>query len=239
MPLVYGIPREKLSSEGADMGSIEDIVTKISIWALPLLLAITLHELGHAWAADKLGDGTARALGRVSLNPIRHIDPLGTILVPLLLLVLGGFVFGWAKPVPVDARNLGSPRRDMALVAVAGPIANLILAAFWALMFKLSVSLIAAGNEWLGVPLNLMARVGIFLNIVLCVLNLLPIPPLDGSSLVSWLLPARAAEAYNSIAPFGLFILIALVASGYLGRIINPPINALMGIIVQVFSLRL
>ena len=221
------------------MGDINDLMVKISIWTLPALLAITLHEWGHAWASSRLGDPTARLLGRVSLNPIRHIDPIGTILMPLVLLMLGGFVFGWAKPVPVDERNLAAPRRDMALIAIAGPLANLVMAGGWVVVHLLSVSLVDSGIGWLGTPLQLMARVGIILNVVLCVLNLLPLPPLDGSALVAWGLPERMAAAYLQIAPYGLFLLIALVATGLLGRIMNPPIQALLGIFSALSGLRL
>lgn len=221
------------------MGDLNDLMVKISIWTLPVLLSITLHELGHAWAADKLGDPTARLLGRVSLNPIRHIDPVGTILVPLVLLLLGGFVFGWAKPVPVDERNLASPRRDMAFVALAGPSANLLMALGWAAMFVASERLVAGGHDWLGVPLQLMARVGIILNVVLAVFNMLPLPPLDGSALVAWVLPERLAVPYLSVAPYGLFLLIALVATGFLGRIVNPPIQALLGVFSSLLGWRI
>jgi Zn-dependent protease len=215
-----------------------ELMLKISVWTLPLLFAITLHELGHAWAADKLGDPTARLLGRVSLNPIRHIDPFGTILVPLLLLAIGGFVFGWAKPVPVDGRNLRHPQRDMALVAVAGPIANLVMALGWALVFKLSTGLLQSDMRWAGEPLRHMASVGIFLNVVLAVLNMLPLPPLDGGSVLSGFLPRSWADAFNQIAPYGLFILLALVATGMLSRIIGPPVNLLVGWVALLFGLR-
>jgi Zn-dependent protease len=221
------------------MGDISDIMARLSIFALPVLLAITLHEWGHAWSADKLGDSTARSLGRVSLNPIRHIDPFGTILVPAMLLMIGGFLFGWAKPVPVNPRYFKSPRRDMALVALAGPAANLLMAAGWALVYKGAVVLLAGGNEWLGIPLAMMARAGIYLNIVLCVLNMLPLPPLDGSAIVSWLLPEKLADAYNSIGPFGLFILLGLVAAGLLGPIMSGPIGVLMSTYDQIFGLGL
>ena len=221
------------------MGDINELMIKISIWTLPVLLSVTLHELGHAWAANRLGDPTARMLGRVSLNPIRHIDPIGTILVPLVLLLIGGFVFGWAKPVPVDTRNLASPRRDMAVIALAGPAANLLMALGWGLVHVASAHLMVNGLDWLGVPLQLMARVGIILNIVLCVFNMLPLPPLDGSALVAWALPDRMAAAYLQVAPYGLFLLIALVASGFLGRIVNPPIQALLGIFSSLLGLRL
>jgi Zn-dependent protease len=221
------------------MGDINELMLKISIWTLPVLLSITLHELGHAWASNKLGDPTARLLGRVSLNPIRHIDPVGTILVPLVLLLIGGFVFGWAKPVPVDTRNLAEPRRDMALIALAGPLANLLMALGWVGVYWLSQSLLASGHSWAGVPLQMMARVGIILNIVLAVFNMLPLPPLDGSALVAWVLPERYAAGYLQIAPYGLFLLLGLVATGLLGRIVNPPIQSLLGVFSALLGLRL
>ena len=220
------------------MGDLNDLMVKISIWTLPVLLAITLHEFGHAWVSDKLGDPTARLLGRVSLNPIRHIDPVGTILVPLMLLMIGGFIFGWAKPVPVDGRNLASPRRDHALIAVAGPLANLAMALGWVGIHLLAANLIASGQTWAGLPLVAMARAGIVINVALCVLNLLPLPPLDGSALVAWVLPERLARAYEQVAPFGLFILLGLVATGYLNRLINPPTSALLGFFWSLAGLR-
>lgn len=221
------------------MGDINDLMVKISIWTLPVLLSITLHEWGHAWASNRLGDPTARMLGRVSLNPIRHIDPIGTILVPLVLLMIGGFVFGWAKPVPVDTRNLANPRRDMAIIAMAGPLANLAMALGWVVVHAASVGLLDSGLAWLAVPLRLMARVGILLNVVLFVFNLLPLPPLDGSALVAWLLPERLAVSYNQMAPYGMFLLLGLVASGLLGRLVNPPIQAVLGVFSSLIGLRL
>ena len=220
------------------MGDINELMVKVSIWTLPVLLSITLHEWGHAWAADRLGDPTARLLGRVSLNPIRHIDPVGTILVPLILLLIGGFVFGWAKPVPVDTRNLAQPRRDMAAIAMAGPSANLAMAVGWVVVHMLSVSLMASGQTWIAVPLQQMARVGVILNVVLCVFNLLPLPPLDGSALVAWVLPPRLADSYLQIAPYGLFLLLGLVATGLQGRLVNPPIQALLGVFSGLTGVR-
>ena len=220
------------------MGDISDLMVKISIWTIPVLFAITLHEFGHAWASNKLGDPTARLLGRVSLNPIRHIDPVGTILVPLILLMIGGFVFGWARPVPVVARNLGQPRRDMALVAIAGPLANLAMAFGWVVVHMLAANLVAGGQAWAGLPLQLMARAGILINVALCVLNLLPLPPLDGSSIVAWLLPGKLAEAYTQIAPYGMFILLGLVATGMLTKLIGPPTQALLVFFFSLAGLR-
>ena len=220
------------------MGDINDLMVKISIWTLPVLLAITLHEWGHAWASNKLGDPTARMLGRVSLNPIRHIDPVGTILVPLMLLMIGGFVFGWAKPVPVDGRNLAEPRRDHALIAIAGPLANVAMAFGWVVVHLIAVKLIADGQTWLGAPLRLMARAGIVINVALCVLNLLPLPPLDGSALVAWVLPEQMANTYERLAPYGMFILLGLVASGLLGTIIDPPTRAMLGFFWSLAGLR-
>ena len=220
------------------MGDINQLMVKISIWTLPVLLAITLHEWGHAWASNRLGDPTARRLGRVSLNPIRHIDPVGTIFVPLMLLMIGGFVFGWAKPVPVDSRNLASPRRDNALIAAAGPLANLAMALGWVAVHLLAVSLMSSGMTWLAKPLMLMARAGIVINVALCVLNLLPLPPLDGSAMVAWILPERLAATYMEIAPYGMFILLGLVATGYLSKLVNPPVSALLGVFWSLAGLR-
>ena len=213
------------------------LIQDLSVIALPVLLAITLHEWGHAWAANKLGDPTARLLGRVSINPIRHVDPIGTILVPIVLYMLGGFLFGWAKPVPVDPRNLRRPQTDMMLVALAGPIMNLIMAAAWAATWKWSQFLIAHGNTWAGTPLEKMAKFGIYFNVVLCVFNMLPIPSLDGGNVLAGLLPRRIADAFNMLAPFGLFIVVGLIYFRLLGPIINPPLLWLLQTYISVFGL--
>ncbi|MFP5505207.1 MAG: site-2 protease family protein, partial [Gammaproteobacteria bacterium] len=176
---------------------------------------------------------TAEMLGRLSLNPIRHIDPVGTVLVPGILLFLGGFIFGWAKPVPVDARNLRNPKRDMAVVAAAGPLANLGMALIWALIAKIGLML-AAVSPWVSVPLILMGKVGIFLNLILMVLNLLPLPPLDGGRVLVGLLPDRYAVKLAAIEPYGFFILIGLLVTGYLGKIIGPPILTLERLLVAL-----
>lgn len=197
------------------------LIQIIAVWILPVLFAITLHEVAHGWVAHLLGDDTAANLGRLSFNPIRHIDPIGTILVPAILLAFGGFIFGWAKPVPVEWRNLKHPRRDMALVAFAGPLMNLIQAIIWAFVAKLGSFLVSTyGKSY--VAILYMGKAGIVINIALLVLNLLPIPPLDGSRVVAAMLPSRLAAYYDKIEPYGLLILLVLLASGVLGQLILP-----------------
>ncbi len=191
---------------------------QIAVWSLPVLLGITLHEAAHAWSASKLGDNTAKMLGRVSLNPIKHIDPIGTIAVPLVLVLLHSpFLFGWAKPVPVNWANLNNPRRDSALVAAAGPLANLIMALLWAIVAKIAISYGEDGHFFM-----LAAFAGIFINAVLMLLNLLPILPLDGGRITESLLPAKQAHAFSKTEPYGFFILIALLATGVLSMILSP-----------------
>ncbi len=193
----------------------------IAVWSLPVLFAITVHEVAHGWVARRFGDSTAYMLGRLTLNPIKHIDPIGTLLVPGLLLMMGGFIFGWAKPVPVAWENLRNPKRDMAIVALAGPVANLLMAILWALLMK--VGLLLGGQlDMLARPLVYMGAAGISINVMLMVLNLLPLPPLDGGRVMAGLLPERLANAYNRIEPFGFFILLGLLISGVLGYIMTP-----------------
>jgi len=165
-------------------------------------------------------------LGRLTLNPIKHIDPIGTIIVPGALLMLGGFIFGWAKPVPVDWRNLNNPKRDMAIVAAAGPLANLAMAIGWAIIAKIGL-LLTSVLPWASVPMILMGKIGIFLNLVLMVLNLLPIPPLDGGRVLTGLLPGRWAIMLAKVEPYGFFILLGLLMTGVLWKILGPPIFAL------------
>ncbi len=192
------------------MDSSLTIVQTIAVWALPVIFAITLHEVAHGWVARYLGDSTAHKLGRLSLNPLRHVDPVGTVLVPGMLLALGGgFLFGWAKPVPVDWRNFRKPRTDMALVAVAGPLSNLAMALCWGLLFKVALGTGAQEGIWYGMAL--MGRAGMMINISLMVLNLLPLPPLDGSRVLMGVLPPRAAFQYAKIERYGMIILILLV----------------------------
>lgn len=198
------------------------LLQKLSIWALPVIFAITLHEAAHGWMAEKLGDKTARMLGRVTLNPIKHIDPIGTILVPGLLLFFGGFLFGWAKAVPVTMQNLRNPRVDMAWVALAGPTANLIMAVLWALVLKAGYMLLASSPE-IGQFMIYSGIAGVSINIILLVLNLLPIPPLDGSRILSAFLPRKLAWQYNKLEPYGLFILLGLLFFGVLGPMLMGP----------------
>ena len=214
------------------------LIQKITIWALPLIFAITLHEVAHGYVASLFGDYTARLSGRLSINPIKHIDLVGTIIIPLLLLILHSpFVFGWAKPVPVDARNLHHPRRDMALVALAGPLANLFMALFWACIAKVGILLEYNENLWLGSPLYYMGFAGVMINIVLGVLNLIPLPPLDGAKILSGLLSPRAAYRFSMIEPYGFFILLLLLATGLLGLIMSPFISLFVNLIDQIFGL--
>lgn len=218
---------------------MEQIIQALSIWALPLLFAVTLHEVAHGYVAYWFGDYTAKLSGRLSLNPIKHIDLFGTIILPLLMLIASNFrfLFGWAKPVPVDARNLRHPRRDMALVAMAGPLANLIMAMLWGLIAKLGLLLLGTGNDWFGEPLTLMGQAGININILLAVLNILPIPPLDGGRVVSSLLPPRIAYRYNKIEPFGFLILLILLFTNALAYILTPLMQYLQGFIFAVLGL--
>lgn len=210
-------------------------LTILSIAALPILFAITLHEVAHGWVARSFGDRTAESQGRLSLNPIRHIDPIGTILVPIVLLWLGGFLFGWARPVPVNPRYLRNPRGNMVWVSAAGPAANLAMAIIWAFVMMVTqhVDLGVAG-----VWLQSMGAFGITINLLLAVFNMLPIPPLDGGQLLMNLLPrGPLTAALEAIYPWGLFIVLGLVATGMLSSVVSGPIAFLRGILVSTFGL--
>jgi len=207
-----------------------NLVQKIAIWIVPALLAITVHEVAHGWVASRLGDRTALMLGRLTLNPLRHVDPVGTILIPgMLLLLHAGFIFGYAKPVPVDWRNLHHPKRDMAVVAAAGPITNLLMAFGWALLIRVAYLLGDAGA-----PLLFMGVAGIFINSILMALNLLPLPPLDGGRVLTGLLPGRWAWNFSRIEPYGFFILIGLLVTGILGVIMWPVIELVWNALLPV-----
>ncbi|MDE0154396.1 MAG: site-2 protease family protein [Gammaproteobacteria bacterium] len=211
------------------------LAEKIVVAAIPIIFAITVHEVAHGWVAGKLGDPTARLAGRLTLNPVKHIDPLGTIVVPLVMIVLTPFAFGWAKPVPVDWRNLKQPRRDMALVAAAGPGANIVMLALWTLLLSVPF---AAGNA-VSYPSMLfieMAKVGIIINIVLIALNLLPLPPLDGSRIVTAFLSPAAARRYNALERWGLPILVVLIFTGVLEKILYPMVDFMLSVVSMVLG---
>lgn len=215
------------------------IIQKIVVMALPLVFAIVFHEVAHGWVADKLGDPTARKMGRLTLNPIAHIDLFGTIVMPLLLFVLtnGRMVFGYAKPVPINPYNFRDPKKGMALSSLAGPGVNLVMAMAFAVLLRLVLPF-AEGllprqiAEWFTTPTALMFGYGVIINVVLAVLNLVPIPPLDGSRIVYWLLPEEQGRAYYRLEPYGTMILLLLIGSGLLGRIIWPVIRPIVALLL-------
>lgn len=215
------------------------LVQIVAVYAIPVIFAITLHEAAHGYVAKHFGDLTAYSQGRVSLNPLRHIDPFGTIVLPIILLAVSklsggpGIIFGWAKPVPVNFSNLRHPKRDMLWVAAAGPLSNLAMALFWAGMVKLAIS---APESYFGRPLAMMGTAGVFINVIIMVLNLLPLPPLDGGRILVSLLPHRLAYAVARIEPYGLLILILLLFTGLLGDILWPIIVAMMTLVASVLG---
>jgi len=202
--------------------NIDAMIQGISIWAIPVLLAIILHEVAHGWVAFKLGDDTAYWLGRLTLNPIKHIDPIGTILIPIILLVIGApFLFGYAKPVPVNFRKLRNHNRDMILVALAGPVTNLLLALFSAALLYVTIHMLSS-FIWLAEPLALMCKASIMINMVLCIFNLIPLPPLDGGRVAVGLLPGRLSYQLSRVEPYGFVIIIVLLATGFFQTFIGP-----------------
>ena len=209
------------------------IIQKIAAYSLPIIFAITVHEAAHGYAAKYFGDMTAFHLKRISLNPLRHIDPLGTIILPALLFFLqAGFIFGWAKPVPVNFSNLRNPKKDMLWVALAGPGANLIMAILWTIVYSNQQLVPSIGQNFISV----MAVAGIQINIVLMVLNLLPLPPLDGGRVAVSLLPYPWSSKLAGLERYGFFILIFLLATGLLGAILSPLIRISQNIILTIFG---
>ncbi len=218
---------------------MDSLIATLAIWSLPVLLAITLHEAAHGYVARHFGDPTAHLAGRITLNPFKHIDPVGTVLVPGAILVLstlfgaGGILFGWAKPVPVDFGRLRNPKADMLWVAAAGPFMNLVMALAWAALFKITL----AGPETAySVALLRMADAGMQINAVLMLLNLLPIPPLDGGRIAVSLLPHQLAWQYARLEPFGFPILLLLLFTGILGQVLWPLMSAFRILLATLFG---
>lgn len=216
------------------------LVQTISIYALPVIFGITLHEAAHGYVAKHFGDMTAYVLGRVSLNPVRHIDPVGTIVVPLAILLVTswgagqGMLFGWAKPVPVNYHALRKPKRDMMWVAAAGPAANLAMALGWALTAKLALVM---PNNYFTDPLFLISQAGVTVNLVLMLLNLIPLLPLDGGRIVAGLLPTRMADQYARLEPWGFPILLALMFTNVLGIVLGPMVAGSLQLIANAFGM--
>ncbi len=208
------------------------LIQKIAVSALPIIFAITVHEAAHGYAAKYFGDLTAERMGRITLNPIKHIDLIGTILLPAMTLMLGGVLFGWAKPVPVNFANLRNPKKDMLWVAAAGPASNFVMAIFWALILSFSESMSATTAQFIGH----MSWVGISINLILMVLNLLPLPPLDGGRIAVSILPTDLAMKLAQVERYGFIILIVLLFTGVLGAIISPIINFFAQIILSIFA---
>lgn len=213
---------------------MEDFLRGVSIWALPVLFAVVLHEVAHGWVADRLGDNTARFMGRLTLNPVRHIDPVGTILIPLLLLLFHSpFLFGYARPVPINPRNLRNPRRDMVWVALAGPVTNLLLAVASAILLAI-VARLPEFMAWGAVPLANMAVASIIINLVLFIFNLLPIPPLDGGRVAVGLLPGPMAWQLSRLEPYGFFIIVGLLVIDVLPKLLGPFVSGFSKVLISL-----
>ena len=215
------------------MTDIAAIIQKVSYGAIPIIFAITVHEVAHGYVAKRLGDRTAEMMGRLTLNPVKHMDPIGTVVVPLLTLVFLGFPFGWAKPVPIAARNLRNPHKDMVWVALAGPGANLLMALFWALAAKVGMLL----PPTVGHFLLSMATVGMLANVFLAVLNLLPIPPLDGGRVVKGLVPPRFSHYFDTVEPFGILVVLALFSLGVLSQVLTVPVRHILSFLFRITGL--
>ena len=216
---------------------VREQLLQISLWILPVLVAVVFHEVAHGYVANWLGDDTARRAGRLTLNPLPHIDPIGSVVLPLLLLVTNaGFLFGWAKPVPVDFARLRQPKRDMVLVAAAGPLTNFALATAGALLFRAITAHATHGQdalfERLLFPVAMIAQRIVLMNVFLGVFNLIPIPPLDGGRVLAGLLPIDLARRFARIEPFGFLILLLLLMSHTLGLLVRRPIQLLLDVLL-------
>ncbi|MDR2874327.1 MAG: site-2 protease family protein [Methylobacillus sp.] len=207
-----------------------DPARKIAVSVLPVIFAITAHEAAHGYVARYFGDPTAASAGRITLNPLKHIDPVGTVLVPLLTMLAGGVLFGWAKPVPVNFNRLRDPKKDMLWVAAAGPGANLVMTIFWVILSKFAPFM----GEF-SLPLMLMSMIGIIINVALMVLNLLPLPPLDGGRIAVSLLPQPYAWQFAKLERFGFLILLVLLFTGILGKILWPIVDFVTQAISLIF----
>jgi len=228
------------------MGSpdhVGELIRQLALWSVPLLAAVIFHEVAHGVVALRLGDDTAQRAGRLTLNPLPHIDPIGTVLLPALLLVAGAPVFGYAKPVPVNYARLRDPRRSMVLVALAGPLTNLVLAATSAFVLRQLLAYLeplARGERpadvhfatLVLVPLATMAKISVLLNVVLAVFNLLPIPPLDGGRVLTGILPYAYARLVASLEPFGFLILMVLLMTHSLGAVLDAPVRFLLQVLL-------
>jgi Zn-dependent protease len=216
------------------------LLQQISVWALPVLAAIILHEVAHGVVAYRLGDSTAKDAGRLTLNPFPHIDPFGSLLLPLFLIVAHSpFLFGYARPVPVDFRRLRHPKRDMIFVAAAGPLTNILLAVASATVFKWILRLhLPADGPWAAslvaglTPLALMARNSVIFNVIIAVFNLLPILPLDGGRVLAGLLPLRQAIAFSRLEPFGMVIVLMLMMTNVIGQVVGPVVNVFLRVLL-------
>lgn len=215
-----------------------NLIQETVIWILPVLLAIIVHEVAHGWVANLRGDSTALMLGRLTLNPFKHIDFIGTIVIPLICVFTGGIIFGWAKPVPINSRHFKHFRTDNALVAIAGPISNLLMAIIWATIIKITILFfppIMPQSSKLFV--THMGYAGITVNVFLMILNLVPIPPLDGSKVAESVLPPEIANIYKVIAPYGFIILLILMYTNTLTTIIEPPFSWIQQAIFNCFTI--
>ncbi|MDA8098648.1 MAG: site-2 protease family protein [Nitrospiraceae bacterium] len=212
-------------------------VQKIAVMALPMVFAIVFHEVAHGWVANRLGDHTARDMGRLTINPLPHIDIVGTVILPVLCIIAGSPIFGYAKPVPINPYNFRNPKKDMALSSIAGPAVNFIMAILATVLLRLVIAPLEGKVpepywSWLATPLAYMLIYAIYINVILGVLNLIPIPPLDGSRIVYWLLPDKLAAAYYQVERFGIILLMILMFSGIFGKIMMPLIRPLLSLML-------